>query len=62
MFKIQLTASQIKEMYTLGICTKKSETLKQSTYLSWQHILQVERNGSVTEVEIDECIEDVDET
>ena len=54
-FKIQLTASQIQEMYTLGICANKSETLKQSTYLSWEDILQVERKGSVTEVEMEEC-------
>ena len=54
-FKIQLTASQIQEMYTLGRCANKSETLKQSTYLSWEDILQVERNGNVTEVEMDDC-------
>ena len=54
-FKIQLTASQIQEMYSLGRCANKSETLKQSTYLSWEDILQVERNGNVTEVEMEEC-------
>ena len=54
-FKIQLTASQIQEMYTLGRCANKSEALKQSTYLSWEDILQAKRNGSVTEVEMEEC-------
>ena len=54
-FKIQLTASQIQEMYTLGRCANKSEALKQSTYLSWEDILQVERKGNVTEVEMEEC-------
>ena len=54
-FKIQLTASHIQEMYTLGRCGNKSEALKQSTYLSWEDILQAKRNGSVTEVEMEEC-------
>jgi len=54
-FKIQLTASQIQEMYTLGRCANKSEAMKQSTYLSWEDILQAKRNGSVTEVEMEEC-------
>jgi len=58
-FSTELSAAEVKEMFTQGRCAKYSQTFGENIFLSWRDILLKDRPGSVTEVELDEC--DTDE-
>ena len=59
-FSTQLSAGQVKEMFTRGRCGNYSQTFAEDIFLSWRDILRKERTGNVTEVQLEEC--DTDHT
>ena len=54
-FSTQLSAEQVKEMYSQGRCANYSQTFGQETFLRWKDVLLQERHGNVTDVEMSEC-------
>ena len=46
---------EIKAMYNAGICSDYSKKFADKTVLSWRNILDQQRTGSVTEVEVEPC-------
>ena len=54
-WSIQMTSSQVKEMFTQGRCSDYSLSFKDNSFLSWEDILLIERQGEVTERELEEC-------
>ena len=54
-FSTQLSADQVKEMYSQGRCSNYSQTFGQETFLRWKDVLLLERHGNVTDVEMSEC-------
>ena len=59
-FSTQLSAGQVREMFTQGRCGNYSQTFAEDIFLSWRDILRKERTGNVTEVQLEEC--DTDHT
>ena len=59
-FSTQLSAGQVKKMFTQGRCGNYSQTFAEDIFLSWRDILRKERTGNVTEVQLEEC--DTDHT
>ena len=54
-WSFQMTSSQVKEMFTQGRCSNYSLNFKDNSFLSWEDILLKDRQGGVTEIELEEC-------
>jgi len=54
-YSSQLSASEVENMFTRGRCGNYSQTFGDKILISWQEILQENRQGSVSDVELDEC-------
>ena len=54
-FSTQLSADQVKEMFSQGLCSNYSLSFENDTLLSWEYILQMKRRGNVTARELGEC-------
>ena len=54
-WSFQMTSSQVKEMFTQGLCSDYSLSFKDTSFLSWEDILLMEREGEVTEKEVEDC-------
>ena len=52
---IELSADQIREMYSEGRCSNYSQKFADNTVLSWDDILDQQRTGSVTEISLEAC-------
>ena len=60
-FSIQLSASQVKEIFNQGRCGKYSSTFGEGIFLGWNEILLKERKGNVSEISLEECNIDLKE-
>ena len=56
-FSKQLTSGQISEMYAEGLCSSYSQRFGADLYIGWKDILQLSRNGTITETSL-ECHDD----
>merc|ERR1739848_99080 len=50
-FNRELTAEEIKEMFSEGLCSEVEERYGRAVYLKWSDFLLEERSGNVTEID-----------
>ena len=51
-FNRELTAEEIKEMFSEGLCSEVEEKYGRARYLKWSDFLLEERSGNVTEIDV----------